>query len=39
MTPREMDELSPDEYDAFVRLMVREDREMKKAMANAKRRR
>lgn len=39
MTPREVDELTSDEFDAFVRLMKAEDREARKAMAKANRRR
>jgi len=39
MTPREVDELTSDEFDAFIRLMKQEDRETRKAMAKANRRR
>jgi len=39
MTPREVDQLSEDEFDAFVRYMNAENREAKKMAARANRRR
>jgi hypothetical protein len=38
MTPREVDELTPDEYEAMTRYALREQREQAKAARKARRR-